>query len=211
MSNSSPTAPDGYAPPFVPPAWLGWTAAACFFFAALFFAGKSFNVRRELQSVLEAERLARLEAGTLKNLLEAERILSRGQLNHLATAEQLIADLRVQTDISRLKVTSLTSRTDSSPQARAIVVWDPDRQEGVLVVSKLPTVGSGQKYQLWIVDGQNPAPVNAGVVSVEPATGEARVNFKPVQPVADARSFTVTLESGDTATRTEGPTVLGSD
>jgi hypothetical protein len=91
------------------PAWLGWASAACFFFAAVFFAAKSFNVRGELQSVLEAERVARLEAGTFKNLLEAERILSRGQLDRLASST-----------ICALRPTSPASRSPHSNPSPAI-------------------------------------------------------------------------------------------
>ncbi len=79
-----------------PPAWLGWTAATVFGLAALFFAAKSFNVRGELQAALDAERVAHLESATLKNLLEAERILSRAQLDRLVSAERLITELRAQ-------------------------------------------------------------------------------------------------------------------
>jgi len=79
-----------------PPAWLGWGFAAVFSLATLFFAAKSFNVRNELQAALESERMARLEAGTLKNVLEAERILSRAQLERLLAADRLNAELRAQ-------------------------------------------------------------------------------------------------------------------
>lgn len=82
-----------------PPAWLGWGFAAVFSLAALFFAAKSFNVRNELQAALESERMARLEAGTLKNVLEAERILSRAQLEHLHAADRLNAELRAQLNL----------------------------------------------------------------------------------------------------------------
>jgi len=79
-----------------PPAWLGWGFAAVFSLAAIFFAAKSFNVRNELQAALESERMTRLEAGTLKNVLEAERILSRAQLERLLAADRLNAELRAQ-------------------------------------------------------------------------------------------------------------------
>jgi hypothetical protein len=86
-----------YLLPFpTPPAWLGWGFAAVFSLATLFFAAKSFNVRNELQAALESERMARLEAGTLKNVLEAERILSRAQLERLLAADRLNAELRAQ-------------------------------------------------------------------------------------------------------------------
>jgi len=209
LNTAVPVVPTpGEVIPFAPPAWLGWAAAACFFFAAVFFAGKSFNVRGDLQAALEAERVARLEAGTLKNLLEAERILSRAQLDHLAKADRLIADLRSQAGVDRLKITSLASLAGNSPQARAIAVWSPDRQEGVLVVSKLPALQADQDYQLWVIDPQYPLPVDGGVFTVDPATGDARVNFKPGKNVAVARTFAVSLERKGGVPKAEGPMML---
>lgn len=200
-----------YVLPFTLPPWLGWAAAACFFFTAIFFAGKSFNVRGELQAVLDSERVARLEAGTLKNLLEAERILSRGQLDRLAAADRQLTDLRIQADVARLKIASLTSLAGNSPQARAIAVWSPDRQEGVLVVSKLPPLQTDQDYQLWVIDPQYPIPVDGGVFTVDPATGEARVSFKPNKAVAVAQTFAVSLERKGGVPKAEGPMMLISN
>lgn len=86
-----------YVLPFpTPPAWLGWAAAALFGLTAIFFAAKSFNVRGELQTALVSERVSHVEAVTLKNLLEAERILSRAQLDRLIVAERQINELRAQ-------------------------------------------------------------------------------------------------------------------
>lgn len=201
----------GYVLPFALPPWLGWAAAACFFFAAVFFAGKSFNVRGQLLAVLESERVARLEAGTLKNLLEAERILSRGQLDRLVSTERLVADLRRQADVARLKISSLTSLAGNSPQARAIAVWNPDRQEGVLVVSKLPALSLDKDYQLWVIDPQYPIPVDGGVFTVDPATGDARVTFKPGKNVTTAQVFAVSLERKGGVPKAEGPMMLISN
>jgi len=210
--DSDPASPnaraDGCVFPFSPPAWIGWAAAACFFFAAIFFAGKSFNVRGQLQSVLEDEHVARLEAGTLKNLLEAERILSRGQLDRLVSADRLITELRQQADVARLKITSLASLAGDSPQAHAIAVWNPDRQEGVLVVSRLPALAPDKDYQLWVIDPQYQIPVDGGVFTVDNQTGEARLNFKPGKTVAVAQTFAVSLERKGGVPKAEGPMML---
>jgi hypothetical protein len=63
LNSAVPLPPEArYVLPFpTPPAWLGWVAASVFSFAALFFAAKSFNVRGELQSAIETERVTRLE------------------------------------------------------------------------------------------------------------------------------------------------------
>lgn len=212
LNSAVPHAPSpGDVIPFKLPAWFGWAAAACFLFAALFFAGKSFNVRGQLQLALESERIARLEAGTLKNLLEAERLLSRGQLDRLAATETLVADLRRQADIARLKITSLKSLAGNSPEARAVAVWNPDRQEGVLVVSKLPALDADKDYQLWVIDPQYPIPVDGGVFTVDAATGDARLNFKPGKNVTTAQVFAVSLERKGGVPKAEGPMMLISN
>lgn len=205
------TANNSYAFPVALPPWMGWAAAACFLFAALFFAGKSFNVRGQLVAALNSERITRLEVGTLKNLLEAERILSRGQLDRLVSSDRLIADLRVQADVARLKIASLKSLAGNSPEARAIAVWNPDRQEGVLVVSKLPALQIDKDYQLWVIDPQYPIPVDGGVFTVDPSTGDARVNFKPGKDVKAAQVFAVSLERKGGVPKAEGPMMLISN
>lgn len=212
LNSAVPHAPSpGDVIPFRLPAWFGWAAAACFLFAALFFAGKSFNVRGQLQLALVSEQAARIEAGTLKNLLEAERLLSRGQLDRLIATETLVADLRRQADIARLKIASLKSLAGNSPEARAVAVWNPDRQEGVLVVSKLPALDADKDYQLWVIDPQYPIPVDGGVFTVDAATGDARLNFKPDKNVATAQVFAVSLERKGGVPKAEGPMMLISN
>lgn len=201
--------------PFALPAWFAWAAAACLLFASIFFAGKSFNVRGQLQLALESERVSRLEAGTLKNLLEAERILSKAQLTQLAKTDTLLAQLksetgqlRAQAGVDRLKISSLKSLAGNSPQARAIAVWNPDSQQGVLVVSQLPALAADKDYQLWVVDPQYPIPVDGGVFTVDPTTGEARMNFKPDKNVTTAQVFAVSLEKKGGVPKAEGPMML---
>ncbi|MEZ0215568.1 MAG: anti-sigma factor [Rariglobus sp.] len=212
LNSAVPHAPaPGDVIPFRLPSWFGWAAAACLLFATLFFAGKSFNVRGQLQLALVSEQAARIEAGTLKNLLEAERLLSRGQLDRLIATETLVADLRRQTDIARLKIASLKSLAGNSPEARAIAVWNPDRQEGVLVVSKLPALDADKDYQLWVVDPQYPIPVDGGVFTVDATTGDARLNFKPGKSVSTAQVFAVSLERKGGVPKAEGPMMLISN
>ena len=198
-----------YILPFpTPPAWLGWTAASGFCLAAIFFAAKSFNVRGELQAVLESERVTHLEAGTFKNLLEAERILSRGQLERLLAAERLIGELREQASPDRLNICLLTAPTGQTTPACAVVVWSSQLQEGVLVATQLPAPSADHDYQLWLTDPQSPTPIDGGVLTLEAATGAARVALKPARPMSAAPAFCVTLERKGGSTKAEGPLVL---
>jgi hypothetical protein len=194
---TEPASSATYALPSIIPPWLGWAAALCFFFSTLFFAAKSFNVRGQLQTVLEAERVARLEAGTLKNLLEAERILSRGQIDRLANAE-----------MDRLVIVPLApSSPEGNSHARATVVWNPSLREGVFSASDLPVLPADQVYQLWAT-GES-APINIAVFTVAPESRAVRILFDTAgNTLSQAPSFTVTIEPKNGVARPEGPALL---
>ncbi len=121
---------------------------------------------------------------------------------------KLTEDMRVQQDLANYKITILASIAKNSPAALAAAVWNPANQEGVLKVEKLPALLPSQDYQLWIVDPQYENPVDGGVFTVDPQTGEARFTFKPNQPVKAVAAFAVTLERKGGVPKAEGPFVL---
>lgn len=121
---------------------------------------------------------------------------------------RLSADIMAQRDLADFKITTLASMLQNSPQALAVAVWDPGKQEGVLKVEKLPALLPSQDYQLWVVDPQYPNPVDGGVFTVDAKTGEARVTFKANQPVKAISAFAVTLERKGGVPKAEGPFVL---
>jgi anti-sigma-K factor RskA len=130
----------------------------------------------------------------------------------LGEAQQQIArlsnELKSQGDLASFKITALASMLKNSPQAIAVAVWDPGKQEGVLKVEKLPALLPSQDYQLWVVDPQYPNPVDGGTFTVDPKTGEARLQFKAKQPVGAVNAFAVTLERKGGVPKAEGPFVL---
>jgi anti-sigma-K factor RskA len=120
----------------------------------------------------------------------------------------LVDRLKLESDVANLKITALASKLDNSPEALAIAVWNPLKQEGILKVEKLPALDAGKDYQLWIVDPQYKDPVDGGVFTVDPVTGEARISFKSKQPVKSIGAFAVTLERKGGVPKAEGPFVL---
>jgi anti-sigma-K factor RskA len=121
---------------------------------------------------------------------------------------KLTEEMKTQGDLASLKITTLASMLKNSPQALAVAVWDPGRQEGVLNVQNLPALATNQDYQLWLVDPQYPNPVDGGVFSVEPASGTARLQFKAKQPVGTVNAFAVTRERKGGVAKAQGPFVL---
>ena len=213
------------------PTLIAWAAAACFALAAAWTTHLYVNARSEHLRERDRLQLADLELQSARNRLEAERIVNsreladaRRDLTHtrreLADATQRIADsdqriavldrkLAAQGDLDQLKIATLASLLGNTPDALAVAVWDPTGQKGVLSVSKLPAVASNKDYQLWVIDPTYPAPVSGGIFTVDPATGEARVNFKAGKPIkSGGAKFAVSLERKGGAPAPQGKIVL---
>jgi anti-sigma-K factor RskA len=121
---------------------------------------------------------------------------------------QLTNELKSQGALADLTITALASMLKNSPQALAVAVWDPGKQEGVLKIQNLPPLGANEDYQFWIVDPQYPNPVDGGVFRVDPATGTLKFAFKPKQPVTAVNAFAVTRERKGGVVKAQGPFVL---
>jgi anti-sigma-K factor RskA len=135
---------------------------------------------------------------------DANRKLTEADTRIAALSEALTN----QASLATLKITALASLLKNSPEALAVAVWDPARQEGILKVEKLPALLAGQDYQLWVVDPQYPNPVDGGVFTVDPQSGATRVAFKAKQTVKGINAFAVTLERKGGVPKAEGPFVL---
>jgi hypothetical protein len=182
--------------PFPTTTWLGWAVAACFAVLAGYVSLRFVSIRADVTLQREAARLAQLETQSLEQRLEAERILTGKQ----------IADLKQAGDLAQLKIAKLTSLNKNSPEAVAIAVWNPLKQEGVLTVDNLPLIQQDQDYQLWVVDPRYKNPVNGGVFSVD-QRGTAHVSFHPDQEVTAATHFAISRERKGGVPKAEGPIV----
>lgn len=122
---------------------------------------------------------------------------------------RLTEELKQQIDLADLKITALASMLKNSPQALAVAVWDPRKQEGILNIQNLPPLAAHEDYQLWVVDPQYPNPVDGGVFHVEAASATSlRIPFKARQPVGAVNAFAVTRERKGGVPKAEGPFVL---
>lgn len=210
--------------------WLPWAAAACLALSTAWLGQLYYASRSETSLLRDQQALADVELKSARNQIEAERIIAKqeastGTAQLAATEEKLklaqdqidLANKRLlametkaksDANLANFKITTLASLLGNSPQALAVAVWNPARQEGVLRVEKLPALAADKDYQLWVVDPQYPAPVNGGVFTVDPETGEARVNFKASKPIATVAKFAVSLERKGGVPKAEGPMVL---
>jgi anti-sigma-K factor RskA len=212
------------------PRWIPWAAAASFALVAAWFGQLFLTGRTEVEAMRTQQAFADAAQKNLENQLEAERIIARQQVAtfngqvadaswQLTEARSLLAKMRIdvaalndqlklQSDIADLKITTLASMLNNSPDAIAVAVWDPTSQEGVLKVEKFPALAADKDYQLWIVDPQYPAPVDGGVFIVDPKTGAAQVRFKAKQPIKAIAAYAITQERKGGVAKSDGPFLL---
>lgn len=180
---------------------LPWAAAACLAVSTVFFAIRAISLRSENAALRTERQLAEVAYKMAQTELSERTIL----------AERMIADLgsklKHTEDLSRLKITALASLLGNSPEAKAIAVWDPEQQSGLLTVEKLPAIAAEQDYQIWVIDPQYPIPVDGGVFKPD-ASGKAVLTFKGDKPVKQASAFAISLEKKGGVPKAEGPLVL---
>jgi anti-sigma-K factor RskA len=165
-------------------------------------AAENDDRRVALQTQLAETRQQLTAAQAQLGGLEAQLTDARNQIAGLGR------ELRSQADLANFKIATLASMLDNSPQALAVAVWNPAKQEGVLQVERLPALAANQSYQLWIVDPQYRDPVDGGVFEVDPASGQARISFKSDKRVDAIKAFAVTRERKGGVPKAEGPFVL---
>ncbi|HTT57734.1 MAG TPA: anti-sigma factor [Opitutaceae bacterium] len=193
------------APPAVPAGflgWLPWAAAAVAAVLAGFLIEVYLAARMEIAILNDQSALTQVENQSLRQRLEAERILSARRIADLS------ADTRDWYDLSQSDLIALQPPAGGDGAAAAVVIWDAHRQQGTLLARRLPAAPAGREYRLWIVDPRQPDPIAAGGFAAGDADGATRLAFRADRTVTSLPGFVVTLETRGPATRPAGPVVL---
>ena len=187
--------------PFPPGRWLPLAAAAALAITALWLGSKNRALRQENTTLRTERELAEIAFKTAESQLQERSLIAETMINDLGR------QLRDQKDLTRLKITALASLAGNTAEAKAIVVWDPGRETGLLTVEKLPVIADSQDYQIWVVDPAYPNPVDGGVFKPG-ADGKAVLAFKGNKPISSVAAFAVSLEKKGGVPKAEGPIVL---
>ncbi len=180
----------------IPFLWSGWAVAAGFAVLAGYLGTMWVNSKSQLQTQKDLAAISSLELRNVQQKSEADHILASRQ----------IADLQRESGLAQLKIARLAMLNGNSPEAVAIAVWNPLKQEGLLTVEDLPRIHDDQSYQLWVVDAHHKNPVSGGVFSVD-AKGHARLDFHPTEPTDAATHFAISRERRGGVPVREGPIV----
>lgn len=116
-------------------------------------------------------------------------------------------ELRNRDALARVRIATLASQVDAYSKATAVIVWDPQKQRGIVKLANLPRPETGKDYQLWVIDPKYPNPVNGGILPVG-EDGIARVAFAPDQPVKKADKFAISVEPAGGVPKATGPIVF---
>ena len=145
-----------------------------------------------------------------REMQESLRVQNTTLAEQRAELEKKVTELETLGTLSQLRVATLTSKLPSAPGAAGTVVWDPEKQQGILKVANAPTLTADKDYQLWLVDPAYKQPVDAGVFRVD-EKGATEFTFRPKLRVAAANAFAVSLERKGGVPKAEGPMVLVSN
>lgn len=181
--------------------WLPLAAAAGFALAAIWLGSKNLKLHQENISLRTEREMAQIAYESAQTQLKERTLVAETLINDLSH------QLGAQRDLTRLKITALAALAGNTPEARAIAVWDPGLETGLLTVEKLPVIADNQDYQIWVVDPAYPNPVDGGVFKPG-ADGKAVLTFKGNQPIKAAAAFAISLEKKGGVPKAEGPIVL---
>lgn len=184
--------------------WLPWIAAAGLALLSGWLLQAYVASREELALTRSQAALREIEGKALQQQIEAERILSARRV------ADLLDELHARNDPGQFQVVPLVCQPDAALPRLAVVVWNPERQEGELVLAGFPALPPDKDYQLWITDSEHPVAVSAAVFALNSMSDGFRVPFRPDQPLANTAGFTVSVERKGGAPSRQGPVILSS-
>jgi len=88
---------------------------------------------------------------------------------------------------------SLAPTPDAQNPGAVSVVWHSDVRKVELLTTDLPQAPEGHDYQLWVLDADNPQPVNVSIFAPD-AEGKTSRILSPVGPVGKKLNFAISLE-----------------
>lgn len=124
----------------------------------------------------------------------------------LAMREEAMT-LRNRDALAQVRIATLSAKVDAYAKSTAVVVWDAEKQRGIIKLANVPSAGSGKDYQLWVIDPRYQQPVSGGVIPVGD-DGLARVSFTPDQRVGKTGTFAISVERAGGSPQPGGPIVL---
>lgn len=193
-------------PPSVPAifGWLPWLAALVLAVAAGWLAQLYLGARAEMISLREQAELSDIAASSLRQELQAERIVAARRLADAATGNLTV---KGNPGIDYFAMVAPAARP--SP-ATAVMVWDRSQRAGLLVAHNLPALPPGEEYQLWIAWNSPSAPACLGTFDAAPPARNVRLSVQAAKslPTSGPKRFLLRIGHRGAPPAPDGPVVL---
>ncbi len=131
-------------------------------------------------------------------ILIAGNILLWARLQRSGQAQQ-------QAVVAQIRLVEMKG-TNQAPTADGVLVYQPSKDNTLLVVEGMPQLPAGQAYQLWLIQGDQRD--SGGVFSVRP-NGYGVLQVSPPKPLTHYTAFGVTIEPAGGSPGPTGAKVLG--
>ncbi len=140
---------------------------------------------------------------------EAIELREKAELNkgRIVALTKEVESLKGRDELARVRIATLSAQLAEYKNGTAVVVWDAEKQRGVVRLANLPHPEAGKDYQLWVIDPKYPKPVSGGVVPTDPQ-GSARVSFTATEPIEQADKFAISVEPAGGSPSATGPIVF---
>ena len=122
-------------------------------------------------------------------LAQGYLIFGLQQKVHAAQAET--AMWRDHDNMVELKLASMEAKDAAYAGAKVMVAWDPKMHHGYISMENMPAPPPGHDYQLWVLDPNAPAPINAGLLRMKPG-GQGFIAGQPMDTAGPG--FAISLE-----------------
>jgi anti-sigma-K factor RskA len=171
------------------------------------FRERSTELEKQLAALQGKNKEAETELAAVKQKAAEDEKAVAALTEKDADSQKELDSLKQRNLLAEVKIATLKAQVAKYQQSSAVVVWDTDRRNGVLLLEKLPPPAPGKDYQLWVIDPSQPIPVSAGIVSV-PSVGLIKTSFHPSQPVQSAAAFAISVEKSGGSMKPEGQIIF---
>lgn len=172
---------------------VAWAAAAAIAIAAVSLWIRNHQLGQRVLALTQSGAAAQ---GEVARAHAAQADVEKQLADATTRADGLATELdRVKQGfaVSRMEAAIMRSSLKRYEEGSALVVWNQEKQEGLLKLENMPAAQAGKDYQLWIICRTCQHPVNAGVVKVN-AQGVTAITFKPAHPIVQVMKFALSVE-----------------
>lgn len=183
---------------------IPWTLAFAFAVGAFFLFQREQQIEDKLLVAQSEVSALQVHSRKWEDAVAQWEKASKLSAEEARLAKQELATIRHQNAMAKVEIASLKSSLAQYQEGVAVVIWDPEKQQGVLKLERMPPTMQDKDYQLWVIDTKKGSPVDAGVVRVDDQ-GLARIDFKPQEAIENADKFAISVEAKGGSTTEKGP------